>query len=185
MCRRTVNSLLEPVYPGPQMKHYMQEGMMPAEVIAGGSYEESWLLSQWTSSGCHSVSQLTNKMLSRVQLVRQILPTMFKDPGFDTVCSKMNVINAGGGRCIWELTVREEYQNRSGTLHGGSTTTLDDVASTAALMSPCSVVQVDSTIWTSWTVLMLTMWMWNCAVGLKVVTAVDNMLGHYRLSMFR
>jgi len=43
------------------MKHYIQEGMMQAEVIPGRSYEESWLLSQWISTGCHSVSQITNK----------------------------------------------------------------------------------------------------------------------------
>ena len=47
----------------------------------------------------------------------------------------MNVIEAGGGRCICELTVGEEHQNRSGTLHGGMTATLVDVVSTAALMS--------------------------------------------------
>jgi len=47
----------------------------------------------------------------------------------------MNVIEAGGGRCICELKVGEEHQNRSGVLHGGMTATLVDVVSTAALMS--------------------------------------------------
>ena len=30
-----------------------------------------------------------NKMTSKVQLIRQILSTMFKGPGFDTICSKV------------------------------------------------------------------------------------------------
>jgi len=47
----------------------------------------------------------------------------------------MNVIEAGGGRCICELKVGEEHQNRGGTLHGGMTATLVDIVSTAALMS--------------------------------------------------
>ena len=51
------------------------------------------------------------------------------------VSCQMNVIEAGGGRCICELTVGEEHQNRNGTLHGGMTATLVDVVSTAALMS--------------------------------------------------
>ena len=47
----------------------------------------------------------------------------------------MNVIEAGGGRCICELKISEEHQNRSGMLHGGMTATLVDIVSTAALMS--------------------------------------------------
>jgi len=47
----------------------------------------------------------------------------------------MNIIDAGAGRCICELKVSEEHQNRNGTLHGGMTATLVDVVSTAALMS--------------------------------------------------
>jgi len=47
----------------------------------------------------------------------------------------MNIIEAGGGRCICELKVGEQHQNRAGMLHGGMTATLVDVVSTAALMS--------------------------------------------------
>ena len=51
------------------------------------------------------------------------------------ISSQMNIIEAGGGRCICELKVDEEHQNRGGMLHGGMTATLVDVVSTAALMS--------------------------------------------------
>ena len=47
----------------------------------------------------------------------------------------MNIIEAGGGRCICELTVSEEHQNRGGMLHGGMTATLVDIVSSGALMT--------------------------------------------------
>jgi len=61
----------------------------------------------------------------------------------------MHIIEAGGGRCICELKVGEEHQNRGGMLHGGMTATLVDVVSTAALMSNDNTgpgVSVDLTI---------------------------------------
>jgi len=61
----------------------------------------------------------------------------------------MNIIEAGGGRCICELRVDEEHQNRAGTLHGGMTATLVDIVSTAALMSNDNTgpgVSVDMTV---------------------------------------
>ena len=47
----------------------------------------------------------------------------------------MTVIEAGGGRCICELKVGEEHQNRGGLLHGGMSASLVDAVSTLALMS--------------------------------------------------
>ncbi|XP_068217937.1 acyl-coenzyme A thioesterase 13-like isoform X2 [Palaemon carinicauda] len=47
----------------------------------------------------------------------------------------VRVISGGGGKCVAEMTVEEEHQNRGGTLHGGLTATLVDVVSTAALMT--------------------------------------------------
>ena len=61
----------------------------------------------------------------------------------------MHIIEAGGGRCICELKVGEEHQNRGGMLHGGMTAILVDVVSTAALMSNDNTgpgVSVDLTI---------------------------------------
>ena len=61
----------------------------------------------------------------------------------------MHIIEAGGGRCICELKVGEEHQNRGGMLHGGMTATLVDVVSTAALMSNDNTgpgVSVDLTV---------------------------------------
>jgi len=59
------------------------------------------------------------------------------------------VTAAGEGRCVCELTVAEEHQNRGGSLHGGMTATLVDVVSTAALMTNESMtpgVSVDMSI---------------------------------------
>jgi len=81
----------------------------------------------------------------------------------------MNIIEAGGGRCICELKVAEEHQNRGGTLHGGMTATLVDVVSTAALMSNDNTgpgVSVDMSVSLVYTLLQLMKC--NCASSLPV-----------------
>lgn len=45
------------------------------------------------------------------------------------------MIEAANGRCVCELKVAEEHQNRGGSLHGGMTSTLVDMVSTSALMT--------------------------------------------------
>ena len=44
-------------------------------------------------------------------------------------------MSGGEGRCLCEMTVEEDHQNRGGTLHGGLTATLVDSVSTVALMT--------------------------------------------------
>ena len=48
---------------------------------------------------------------------------------------QVRVISGGNGRCVCEMTVEEEHQNRGGTLHGGLTATLVDQISTTALLT--------------------------------------------------
>lgn len=45
------------------------------------------------------------------------------------------MIEANSGRCVCEMKVAEEHQNRGGVMHGGMTSTLVDVVSTCALMT--------------------------------------------------
>ena len=45
------------------------------------------------------------------------------------------MISGGGGKCLVEMTIEEEHQNRGGALHGGVTATLVDSISTLALMT--------------------------------------------------
>lgn len=47
----------------------------------------------------------------------------------------MNIIEAANGRCVCELKLAEEHQNRGGMMHGGMTSTLVDCVSTSALMT--------------------------------------------------
>ncbi|KAK7043276.1 Acyl-coenzyme A thioesterase 13, partial [Halocaridina rubra] len=63
------------------------------------------------------------------------MKVMTAKPGFDTNLSKLRVVAAGDGKCVAEMTVDEDHQNRGGTLHGGLTATLVDVVSTLALMT--------------------------------------------------
>jgi len=45
------------------MKHYMQEGMMQAEVIPGRSYEESWLVFQLKKHNDKHYIYMHNRLL--------------------------------------------------------------------------------------------------------------------------
>ncbi|XP_068217936.1 acyl-coenzyme A thioesterase 13-like isoform X1 [Palaemon carinicauda] len=69
------------------------------------------------------------------KFLQQVMKIMSESRGFDRNLSKVRVISGGGGKCVAEMTVEEEHQNRGGTLHGGLTATLVDVVSTAALMT--------------------------------------------------
>jgi len=48
---------------------------------------------------------------------------------------QLSMVEAANGRCVCELKLSEEHQNRGGMLHGGMTSTLVDVVSTSALMT--------------------------------------------------
>ena len=47
----------------------------------------------------------------------------------------MNLISAGEGKCICELSVEEDHLNQGGILHGGMTATMVDTVSTMAIMT--------------------------------------------------
>ncbi|XP_066974648.1 acyl-coenzyme A thioesterase 13-like [Macrobrachium rosenbergii] len=68
------------------------------------------------------------------KFLQQVMKIM-SERGFDRNLSKVRVISGGGGKCVAEMAVEEEHQNRGGTLHGGLTATLVDVISTMALMT--------------------------------------------------
>ncbi|CAD5117204.1 DgyrCDS6001 [Dimorphilus gyrociliatus] len=67
--------------------------------------------------------------------MRQIFHIVTKAKNFDRVIGKAKLIDGGNGRCICEMKVEEEHENRGQTLHGGMTATLVDNISTIALMS--------------------------------------------------
>ena len=48
---------------------------------------------------------------------------------------KVKIVTANPGKVVAELTVEEEHQNASGTLHGGFIATLIDSMTTLALLS--------------------------------------------------
>ncbi len=48
---------------------------------------------------------------------------------------QIKVLDGGAGRCVCEIEVTQDLTNRTGMLHGGATSTLVDVVTTAALMS--------------------------------------------------
>merc|ERR1711862_48943 len=70
-----------------------------------------------------------------LQAVQQIVKFVTKPPSFDAVLKNIRVISAEEGKCVCELTVTEEHQNRGGTLHGGLSATLVDTVTTCALMT--------------------------------------------------
>ena len=48
---------------------------------------------------------------------------------------QVTLVSAGQGKCVAEMVVTEDHQNKGGTLHGGLTATLVDGISTLALMT--------------------------------------------------
>ncbi|XP_064087724.1 acyl-coenzyme A thioesterase 13-like [Macrobrachium nipponense] len=68
------------------------------------------------------------------KFLQQVMKIM-SERGFDRNLSKVRQVSVGGGKCVAEMVVEEEHQNRGGTLHGGLTATLVDVISTMALMT--------------------------------------------------
>ncbi|CAB3376460.1 Hypothetical predicted protein [Cloeon dipterum] len=70
-----------------------------------------------------------------VKFVRDILKYLVEAKGFDRVLDKVKIVTAGQGKCVAEMVVGEEHQNKGGTLHGGLTATIVDGISTLALMT--------------------------------------------------
>ncbi|XP_063611027.1 acyl-coenzyme A thioesterase 13-like [Penaeus indicus] len=68
------------------------------------------------------------------KFLQQVVKIM-SEGGFDKNLSKLRVVSGGNGKCVAEMTVEKEHENRGGTLHGGLTATLVDVVSTMALMT--------------------------------------------------
>ncbi|XP_037777603.1 acyl-coenzyme A thioesterase 13-like [Penaeus monodon] len=68
------------------------------------------------------------------KFLQQVVKIM-SEGGFDKNLSKLRVVAGGNGKCVAEMTVEKEHENRGGTLHGGLTATLIDVVSTMALMT--------------------------------------------------
>ncbi|XP_013793379.1 acyl-coenzyme A thioesterase 13-like [Limulus polyphemus] len=79
---------------------------------------------------------------SKLRLLKDVLKALTDGPGFDRVVSTLNVVSSGGGKCLCEMKVEENHQNRGGTLHGGVTATLVDVVSTLNLIGEKEVAGV-------------------------------------------
>ncbi|XP_067012900.2 acyl-coenzyme A thioesterase 13 [Anabrus simplex] len=69
------------------------------------------------------------------KIVDAVIKLFVEGGGFDRVMEKMRIVSAGEGRCVAEMMVDKEHQNKGGTLHGGMTATLVDIVSTLALMT--------------------------------------------------
>ncbi|XP_076064897.1 acyl-coenzyme A thioesterase 13-like [Oratosquilla oratoria] len=69
-----------------------------------------------------------------LQLARQAMALQM-ERGFDKQLSKVRIISGGGGKCVAELKIEKEHQNRGGTLHGGLVATLVDTITSIALMT--------------------------------------------------
>ncbi|XP_059476513.1 uncharacterized protein LOC132197311 [Neocloeon triangulifer] len=70
-----------------------------------------------------------------LKLVRDVLKYLIDARGFDRVMDKVTIVSAGQGKCVAEMVVGKEHENKGGTLHGGLTATLVDGISTLALMT--------------------------------------------------